>query len=234
MKTILFGLFLLAVLLSCNKEGQQAPPQIEKVYVLTGFFRISVAENITLNIHQGPAFRIKGRGTEGDLNDLILETDADGTLVFRYAVFRNIRYGVHFDITLPALSRISAGGVARVSVTGFAQQATPVRVTVGGRATCTIEGLPELLKVEGSEAAVVNLSGSSPDLLARLSGEARLYGYAASFADADLLTEGKAMAYVSIRHYLSAIASGESRIYYKGNPPGLYQETSGKAKVIAE
>jgi hypothetical protein len=220
---------------SCRKEGREAPVHIERTYSLESFTRIQAGDYFQLHIKQGAAFNIKGRGNTPDLDDLLITTDQEGNLTIRYNTFKRDRYQVNIDITLPVLTRINLGGECRTTIKGFRQQAEALRTVVSGNAKCTVEELPDLVKVEGSGVGEVTLSGTTPDLIANLSGEARLNAYSAAITDADVYTSGKARAYVAVQKHLSAVASGDSRIFYKGDPAaGIYREESGTARVIKE
>jgi hypothetical protein len=233
MKNLFVGLALLIAFASCEKEKRECPSSTEKTFSESGFTRISAGETFTVNVKQGTAFSIKAKGCSNELSDLVLSVD-NGTLTIRYNHYRSDRYRVDFDITLPALTSLALDGAATGTVSGFAQQTSFMKAVLSGTAKCTIEQLPALVNAELSGGSVLTLNGTAPDLIAHLSGDAKLNAYTASFSDADVYTSGTAVAKISVQQSLFAQASGDSRIYYKGNPANVNAEQTGTAKVIHE
>lgn len=233
MKNLIVGLVLLFAFASCKKETKDCPSSTEKTFDLSGFTRISAGETFTVDVKQGTAYSIKAKGCSNELNDLVLTND-NGTLTVRYNRYKSDRYRVDFEITLPTLSSISLDGAAKGTVSGFGQQASFMKAVLSGTAECTINQLPALINAELSGVTVLTLNGTAPDLIAHLSGDAKLNAYAASFSDADVYASGTAIARVVVQQSLFAQASGNSRIYYKGNPTNVNAEQSGTAKVIHE
>jgi hypothetical protein len=218
---------------SCTKETKDCPSSIEKTFANTGFTRLSAGETFTVTVKQGSAYAVKAKGCSNDVNELSLR-DENGVLKFRYNRHRNDRYRVDIEITMPVLTSISLDGAAVGNVSGFGQQAGSLKASLSGTANCTINQLPPLISAELSGVSVLNLTGTAPDLIAHLSGDAKLNGYTATFSDADVYTSGTAKARVVVQQGLFAQASGDSRIYYKGNPTNVNAEQSGSAKVIHE
>jgi len=233
MKNLFVGLVLLFAFGSCKKETKDCPSSTEKTFDLSGFTRISAGETFTVDVKQGTAYSIKAKGCSNELNDLVLTND-NGTLTVRYNRYKSDRYRVDFEITLPTLSSIALDGAAKGAVSGFGQQASFMKAVLSGTAECTINQLPALVNAELSGVSVLTLNGTAPDLIAHLSGDAKLNAYAASFSDADVYASGTAIARVVVQQSLFAQASGNSRIYYKGNPTNVNAEQSGTAKVIHE
>ena len=233
MTRILFGLILAVVFTACEKEKRECPSSAEKTFDKTGFTRLSMGGTFNVKVTQGNAFTIKARGCSQELDELVL-TEQNGTLSVTYNQQRNDRYRVDFEITMPVLSSVALDGAATGAVSGFGQQASFLKAVLSGTAKCTITDLPALVNAELSGAAELTLNGNAPDLIAHLSGDAKLNAYSATFADADVYTSGTAKAKVVVQQSLFAQASGDSRIYYKGNPGNVNAEQSGTAKVIHE
>ena len=233
MYKLILGLALAFSFVSCEKEKRDCPSSTEKTFVNTGFNRISAGETFNLTIKQGATFSIKAKGCSNDLNDLVL-SEQNGVLTIRYNQHENGRYRIDFDITLPALSSIALDGAATATLTGFSQQAINLKTVLNGSTKCTVNDLPALLSAEVAGTSALTVSGTSSDLIAHLSGDSKLYAYGASFNDADVYTSGTSKAQVVVHKSLAALASGDSRIYYKGAPTSVNIEQSGTAKVIHE
>lgn len=235
MYKLILAIATILLFASCEKEKRECPSSSEKTFAFTGFNRIAAGETFSVDIKQGASFSIKAKGCSNDLNDLVLSLDQTGKiLTIKYERHRNDRYRVDFEITMPALNSIALSGAATGNVNGFAQQSSHMRAVLSGTAKCTINEMPVLMGTEQSGESVLTLSGSSPELIAKLSGNSRLNAYAATFNDADVYTSGAAKIYVQVQNYLYASASGDSRVYYKGNPANVIKEETGTAKVIHE
>lgn len=233
MYRIILGIALAFILVSCEKEKRDCPASTEKMFSHSNFTGISAGETFVLNISQGAAFSVKAKGCSSELGDLLL-TEQNGKLTIRYNQYRSDRYRVEFDITLPTLNSLALDGAATGTVTGFGQQPGFMKVALSGTAKCTFNQLPALVDAELSGASILTLNGTAPDLIAHLSGDAKLNAYTATFSDADVYTSGTASAKVVVQQSLFAQASGDSRIYYKGSPANVNAEQSGTAKVIHE
>ncbi|HEX8314291.1 MAG TPA: head GIN domain-containing protein [Flavisolibacter sp.] len=234
MHKIFLVLALVLAFVSCKKEKRDCPSTTEQTYNLAGFDRISAGETFTLSVKQGAAFSIKAKGCSNDLNDLQVSVEQNGTLVIRYNNYENDRYRVDFEMTLPILRSIHLSGAATGNVAGFAQQATHLNTVLSGTAKCTVDQMPGLVDADLSGTSELNLTGPATDIIAHLSGNSKLNAYPATVDDADIYTSGTAKAYVLAQKSLVALASGDSRIYYKGNPITVSIEQSGTAKVIKE
>lgn len=235
MYKLFFTIALALAFASCKKEIKDCPSSTEKTFALSGFTRIAAGETFQVSVRQGTDFSIKAKGCTNDLNDLQLSVDpVSKTLSIAYNGYRGDRYRTDFEITLPVLNNMVLSGAATGSVTGFGQQTSYFRTILSGTAKCTVNPVPALLRSEQSGATELTLYATAPDLIANLSGSSRLNAYTASFSDADVYVSGTSKAYVQVQQHLYASASGDSRVYYKGNPANVTAETSGTAKVIRE
>jgi hypothetical protein len=234
----MYRLLLMTVLaigmFSCEKETKDCPSTTEKTIDLAGFNKIVAGETFHVTVKQGSSFSIKAKGCVNDLDDLQLSIQNGGVLDARYHQFKNNRYRVDLEVIMPVLTQFSLGGAAKGAVSGFDQQSTNLRATLSGTASCIIEGLPALVKADLSGSGEMFLHGTTGDLIANVAGTSNLHAYTATFSDIDIYTDGTAKAYVQSTKSLVALASGDSRIYYKGNPASVNIEQSGTAKVIHE
>jgi len=233
MQKLFFGLALAILFFSCAKEKRDCPSSTEKNFSNSAFKRIAAGGTFDLKIKQGATFNITAKGCANDLNELVL-SEENTVLTINYRQHRNDRYKVYFEITVPILNGLALDGSATASVSGFGQQTSPLRTALSGVATCTVDQTPVLIDADLSGASKLSLSGNTPDLISHLSGTAQLNAYQTTVHDADIYTSGTAKAYVLVQNSLAAFASGDSRVYYKGNPASVSVEQSGTAKVIRE
>jgi len=235
MKKLLMLLCIGFTMASCEKEKRDCPSAVEKTFNLIGFNKITAAENFSVHVVRGTAYSIKAKGCADDLSDLALTTgQTGGFLEIKYNHYRNDRYKVDIEITMPALNSLNLAGSATGTVSGFGGQTSSLRTILGGTAQCNIDGLPVRLEAANSGASVLNITGNTNEISGSFSGDARLNGYGAAAPMADLLTSGTAKAYVVAQQKLIAKATGASRIYYKGDPNDKQIEETGNGRVIHE
>ncbi|HEV7331972.1 MAG TPA: DUF2807 domain-containing protein [Flavisolibacter sp.] len=234
MYKLLLGITLTFLLVACKKEPSLPPATGEKTFALTNFTKIHAGESFAVTVKQGAAFSIRATGRSEDLADLEASIEQGNMLSFRYKETNANRSKVEIEVVLPLLIYIHLRDAATGSISGFGQQTNAVKIVLADMARCTVDQLPELVDVFLSANSVLTLSGTAPDLIASLLGNAKLHAYNASFADADVYTAAKATAQVKVQNSLAAFASGDSRIYYKGSPASLAVEESETAKVIKE
>lgn len=233
MKKILFSLLLALAFIACKKE-RDCPGSVDRNLSFTNFRNIKAGETFTLTIRQGTDFRVKASGCEADLNDLQASIDNGGTLVLSYNRYEKKRNRVYFDITLPTLNSVVLTGAAEATVGGFGAQTSRLRTVLSGASKCAVDGLSPVTEVDVSGASHLSLAGTTNTLSGRISGGSKMDAYPATSNEADLDVSGASTAYVKVQASLVAVASGASRIYYKGNPPHTQLEQNDASKIIHE
>ena len=187
-----------------------------------------------MTITKGPEFSIKASGCARDLADLDVSVLPGQFLEAKFKNSRQDRYRVDFTITLPSLVGVHLSGAARGTVSGFQGQNTVIRATLSGASECTMAGAGINLQVDISGASKLTASGSTDNLYGAVSGASSLLAYGVAADEVDISVSGNSKAYVSPVNSFFAEASGNSRIYYKGDPVAKHFETSGNAQIIKE
>lgn len=225
---------LLVVLAACEKEKRTCTAQEERNYSSTGFSKISAGETFRIKVTKGEQFQVKATGCSSDLDDLRVVNGTGGILSFEYDRFVNDRQPVDITVVLPHLVSIQLNGAARAEISGFGGQQSVIRNVLTGVSECNMTGTGINAQVDLSGTSVLHLSGDTESLYGSISGAARLHGYDVKATEVDISTSGTARAYVQPTQMIFAEASGESRVYYRGNPPTTHFSTSGNGKVINE
>lgn len=225
------SLFLLS---SCEKENRECPGAIEQTFPLAGFSRINAGGSFTVTITKGDNFSVKASGCSNDLNDLDLSIEQGNTLDIRYENYKANRYRVDFVITMPQLVTLNLSGVAKGTVSGFQGQNSILRNVVSGEAECAVNGTGINAQVELSGKATIHITGITEGLYGTISGDSRLNAYDVAANEVDISCSGSSKAYVKPIQAFFAEATGESRVYYRGNPPVKNFVTSGNGKVIQQ
>jgi Putative auto-transporter adhesin, head GIN domain len=234
MKNRVLSFALTLLLASCEKEKQECPGLSEKTFANTGFARINAGDAHHVTVFKGTEFSIKANGCTSDLNDLELTVDANHILDIRYKNHRKNRYRVDFTITMPLLVTVNLSGAAKGTINGFGGQNSVIRTVLSGASECTVSGTGINASLNLSGASKLVISGNTESLYGSVSGASQLEAYDVAATEVDIDVSGSSKAYVRPLEVFFAAASGNSRIYYKGNPPTKHFETSGNGKIIRE
>lgn len=229
---LLFALTLLFA--SCDKEKQECPGSSEKTFAITGFTKVNAGDAHHVTITKGNEFSIRANGCTSDLNDLQLTLDANHILDIKYKNHKQNRYRIDFTITMPQLITVSLSGAAKGTISGFGGQNTVIRTILSGASECTVAGTGINASLDISGASKLVISGTTESLFGSVSGASQLEAYNVAATEVDIDVSGSSKAYVRPLEILFAAASGNSRIYYKGNPVTKHFETSGNGQIIQE
>ncbi len=235
MKKFMLYLGVSLMVVACNKEKRECPGATEKSFDLSGFHRINIGDANTVTITKGTDFSIRAKGCADDLADLDLKVTANqGALDIKFKNHRDNRYRVDFIITMPLLTNLHLSGAAKGDVSGFQGQNTVIRTILSGASECRLDGLGVNLSVEISGASKLTAVGNTENLYGSISGASSLDAYGATADEVDIMVSGSSKAWVKPVSSFFADASGDSRIYYKGNPTVKHLETSGNGRIIQE
>ncbi len=223
-------LFAAVTFVSCDKEADNP---VTRSYANTGFSWIVAGEDFEVNITRGADFTIQATGAGNDLDDLnIVQTGQQ--LSFQYGSYKPRRLRVHLNITMPAISKINLMGAAYGRLSGF-DPATRLQTVLSGSAKYTVDNSLRLLQGDISGTSKLNLAGVITELNVYTSGQGVMDAFPVMGTTlADISSSGQSKAYVSINGMLIADASGQSRIYYKGNPQQTTITESGEGKVVKQ
>ena len=222
------------LLAACEKEKKECPGAIEQEFTLTDFSRIKAGGTFSVTIDKGNNYNIKARGCADDIADLDLAVSNSGWLDINYKKFKSGRYRVDLFITVPQLASIDLSGAAQASIIGFGGQPTVIRNILSGASVCTMNGTAINANIELSGSSVLHLSGNTESLYGNITGNANLNSFNTEATEVDINVSGAAKAYVQPVQRFFAEASGDSRIYYKGNPPATNLVTNGNGRIIHE
>lgn len=231
--TVLFSLLTL-LFSACKKENRECSGSIEKTFNLTDFTRIEAGENFSIDVRKAASHSIKASGCSNDLEDLNMFVGNGNVLHISYKAFSNKRSRVNLSITLPQLNSLMLSGASNTTVSGFGNQNTVIRNILSGTAECTLTGTGINTQVELSGTAKLNVTGNTLSLYGNMSGDSRLNSYGLQSDEVDIATSGTAQAYIMPLQQLFVEASGNSCVYYKGEPTTKSVILNGTAKVVQE
>ncbi len=232
MKKWMIALAVSVFVMACEKDSNKCTSESEKSFDLTGFTKVEAGGDFRLKIEKGNQFAILAKGCADDLEDLQLEIANLGTLEINYTRYDKNRGTTEIIISMPQLNSVILSGAAFAKVDGFAGQASVIRHVMSGVAECEVNGTGVNAQFELSGTSSLHISGFTQSLYGTISGNARLHGYGTEATEVDISASGTARAYVKPLQVIYAEASGESRVFYRGNPSGTHFSQSGNGKVI--
>jgi hypothetical protein len=219
---------------SCEKDHREDSPVIEKEINLTGFARVYALDKFTVTITKGNNFSIKVKGPSNDVNDIDFKLTSGNTLDIQYRTYYRKRPAITIVITMPDLLSVVLAGAANATVNGFGGQNHVMRTILSGASKCIVNGTGINAQVEASGASVLTINGATASLYGSISGASKLMAYDLAADEVDIDVSGASHAWVKVQSSLFAVASGGSKIYYKGNPGQKHTEATGGSLIIQE
>lgn len=235
-KWILFSVLVVA-LASCKKDR---PDEVtcagddERVVSPGNFARVKAGENFQITFVKGNNYSVRAIGCMADLDDLEFSIHTGDYLEIKYDEVKNNRGEVGLIVTLPLLATANLSGHAEGFIQGFGGDHHVLTTILSGETQCSVDGTPANVQIDLTGNSKLNILGNTISLYGTGTGNARLNAYDLAANDVDLSFSGAAKAYVSPINALFAEASGNSKIYYKGNPPTKNFITSGNGEIIRE
>ncbi len=191
---------------------------------LVDFDAIDVSGAVDLRIEQGDKFAVELIGSSRekeryrvfkDGNKLIIDLEENHRFSWKNNVINNFDE-MRINITMPSLHSLELKGSGKVSVKGFNEKETELKV-IGAmkiRADINVENL----SVEVSGASEVNLSGQGQRMNADIQGASKLNAYDFEVRTARVDANGVSHAKVYVTGTLEMEESFASEVDYRGDP----------------
>ena len=219
------------LIVSCSKEPIDP---IVRSFSNAGFTKIDAGDQHRFSITSGTSFSIVARGEERDINDLLVQNAGD-LLKIEYNRYKPNRKRVTFTITMPSLEGVMLAGQSQATISGFSET-IPVTLNMSGQAACWIHiNAPKFFAQASGQSKIEFLGGSSTGLETNASGQSEILAYGLMpVVTATAIATGQSTIKLKVGNSLNADASGQSRIYYQGNPPIKNIIQTGSARIIQE
>jgi Putative auto-transporter adhesin, head GIN domain len=229
MKFFFSAIMALFIFSSCQKVRLET---ITRDMNVVNFSKLNMGSDFDITIKQGAAFSVTATGRTRDVNDLRANIE-NGELKIKYNNFIEKRKRVTINITMPSLTKFEFTGNSRIDINGFTEAVT-VRGNVNGNSKATVRmSAPEFaLDVSGNSDLI--LSGQATRVEAKASGNSFIDTYAVTAQRGTTQASGNSKIKVFASQELFADASGNSHIYFKGNPGNKFFSESGNSKVVQE
>lgn len=231
MKLVYYFILFLVVFPSCSKEPNNP---ITRDFPETGFNKIDAGNQHRLTITKGQIFSILATGEERDINELILQKNGTELKVL-YSKYRSNRKYVYLNIILPSLRGLKLSGQAEAAISGFSESGD-AGFNITGQSTCKVNMTsPAFDLIASGQSKIEFLGGSSSVLLSDASGQSEILTYNLNTVDTAIaVATGQSKIKLKVNNSLTAEASGQSRIYYRGSPTQKSITQTGQAKVIQD
>lgn len=214
---------------SCKKEGFQT---ISKELDVRDFHKLEIAGEFDVRVTQGANYRVHITGTQRDLAELEVQV-FDHLLLMDYPHFDLLRKKAVITVTMPSLQDMVFAGESNITVEGFTES-VPVRVETSGESKLFLKMNAPMFQLLASSLSEITVSGIAGELKAETAGAALIDAYQTPVLKGTAVASSQSTIKLHSLQWLSAIAGGKSRIYYKGNPPQENLVISGDARIIKE
>ena len=216
--------------ISCTKESSNP---VTRQFEITGFNKLIASDDHEIIITKGASFSVQAKGSSADVEDLRMIVNGE-TLKIDYPYYNGNRKRVDILITMPSLSVAEFGGAAYGTISGFQQQVN-FTLYLSGNSKFDVSCTSALIDANVSGTSKLTLRGSAASLVANISGQGVLEGSGMSGTYNSIIkTSGQANATFNAGKVLTADASGQSRIFYKGHPEAKNITEREMAKVISQ
>lgn len=200
-----------------------------------GFTSIEVSDAIDLYISQGKAEAVAISGSSDEIKSRIKTEVRNGTLhVFfdgkglNWRKWGNNRMKAY--VTYVKLNRIEASGACNIKTTDPVIQ-PELSMEMSGASDFNGEVRVDKLRLNGSGASVISVSGTAGDVKIDVAGACSIKAYDLVSDIAKVDASGASVIHLKVNKELSAVASGGSVIYYKGSGVIRDISTSGGATI---
>lgn len=226
---ITLWIIVLVVVSSCRKEGRGT---ITKVLDARNFTKIEIAGEFDIRVVQGAAFDVRIIGREKDLAELEIKL-FDELLLMEYPHFSLFRKRGKIFITMPSLTNMVFAGPSNVTVEGFTASET-VFAETSGESRLQVNMHAPVFRLRASALSEITLKGTANELTAETSGAAMIDAYQVPVVKATTLAHSNSQMKVHAMDWLIATATGNSFIYFRGNPVKQDFTRIGEGKIVKE
>jgi hypothetical protein len=228
--TVFFAAFvMLNFLSSCQKEGLET---ITRTMNGTSFSKLNMSSNFDINVKQGATFSVTATGRERDVNDLRADIQNSEMKISYNNIVENHKR-VTVNITMPSLIQFEFGGNSRIDVSGFTETIA-VSGRINGNSKATVRMNTPTFKLDVSGNSELTVTGQATRVDGKVSGNSLIDAYAVPAVLGYTEASGNSKIRIFTSSDLFASASGNSFIYFKGNPGNRFFSESDNSKVIEQ
>lgn len=191
---------------------------------LTNFDALDVSGAVDLRIEHGDVYSVELIGSSREKDRYRVFKDGDKLVIDleenkRFSWKNNVVTSfdeMRINITMPTLRKLELKGAGKISLKGFNEKETDLKVIGAMKVRGDIN--VENLSIEISGASEVNLSGIGQRLNAEVQGASKLNAYDFEVRDARIDVNGVSRAKVNVTGTLEMEESFASEVAYRGSP----------------
>lgn len=239
MKNIVIVFLFVVSISSCENilYKDQVPPNGFKTetFKLEAFDRLDINNAFDVKIIKSNVSEVNVKGAEDDIKDLELAV-RNGKLEIKYdkriSLKKIRRYKMYVEVKTNAITEVISSSASNTDLSGFGLL-EKLSIQISGASKFILNNEIKELNSEISGASNLTLNENVSILDAQVSGASKLYTENSQITSAYLDLSGASKAEVTVSDKLDIVASGASKVSYKGNPV-VTQKLSGSSSVTKE
>jgi hypothetical protein len=220
---------VLAVATACTHTEDPGPLREDKrEFAVMDFDRIEIGSGFQIDVEQSSSFDVEAHGDQRNLDDLEIFVNGN-SLIARFRNNANHIHATSIDIKMPMLSGVIFSGGTYSKVKGFESDQL-LDVNLSGSSLCEMEVGYRKMNIVLSGASKLDLDGLGDEIKVEISGASELMAFEYPVRAANVNVSGASHGRVTVSDDLDAIASGASRLLYRGSP-SVTSDVSGASAV---
>jgi len=232
---LIIGLFVIVLLSSCGKDQLRIDPSSTistKTHNITDFTEVRLSAEFNATVFFSETEESVVIEANDNLHEFIIVEDKGGALVIRMKNNVSIQGNstTNVIITTREINDFSATGESSFKVMDKIT-ANRVNIDLTGESSFTAELASQDLNVDLTGSSQVELTGTVDNVDAKLTGESDMKDYDFTCKALDIKLTGESSAQMTVTESIRVTASGESKLFYKGDASIEKEITSGNSKV---
>lgn len=220
---------ILLVATSCLHTEDPGPLQEDRRdFAVMDFDRLEMGSGFRIDVEQGSRFEVEAHGDQRNLNDLEVFVSGN-TLIARFKNNANRRHTTRIEIKMPSLAGVNFSGGTNSEIEGF-ESDQQLDLYLSGASLCEVEAGYKKLRIVLSGASKLDLEGLGDEMSADISGASELVAFEYPLRAASVNVSGASYGKVTVSDNLEAVATGASRLLYRGSP-AVSSDVSGASSV---
>jgi len=229
MKAIITITIALITFCSCKKE---AIKYTTKQVSLENFSKLDISNNVEIQVAKAATYSILITGKITDVDDVIT-TVQNGELKIGYANTQQNRDRLLVKITMPFLLKFNFSANSNFSITGFDEsQVVEGTISNNTNGTANIKATEFNLTIQNN--AELMLSGSAEKIKCTVYGNSYLHTYNVLAKTVEAIANGNSQIKTYANQVINASSSGNSIIYFKGNPGNKFLAEQDNSRIIEQ
>ena len=229
-QVLALAIVLSATIVACKK---QCTNRFEKSFSVNNFSSIEVGGNFQVAVVPSTVFSLKADGCEDDVNDVLVAIrDNKLSVTFKDKTREHSIVGLQIGMPLLQTFLVSGNGSLRLLAVRCSNK---LKGEISGSSSAVIETNVDSLDLDVNGQSKGEVILRMNHLKAVVSGQSKLNtSNSLNTGSVNVELSGMSEGRVRCTNRLTANLSGQSKLYYKGNPTFKSINASGQSEAIAE